>query len=274
MKIRHTSIRRAFSGRSAVRFLLACAGMTLVAACGSGSSAGSTQPSTPPAATAATTPAASGTITGAQGWPRVEGLRGKRYCEVLLARLVDGRLNAQVYNSYGLNDCPEAAWKALDAGAIKTERAVLAALLNGPRYWLMDAIEKQPTGDRQTTTFGSIEMFLAATVDLGPIPPNLAPYTEHRVARGTVWEYSKGAEVYELVDPSGKVYVMQAYSQQQDPALSQSDLPGLGSRLKLPAGWSYRVRTLDSTMRVTYKTVEATVLQDELSNTYSLIEPN
>jgi hypothetical protein len=253
-------------------FLVACASLALAAACSSKGSAGSTAPSTPSATNGAAKPA--GTLTGVQGWPRVEGLRGKRYCEVLLARLVDGRLNAEVYNSYGLNDCPEDAWKALDAGAIKTERGVLAVLLNGPRYWLMDAIEKQPASERQTTTFGSLDMFLAATVDLGPIPPNLAPYTEHRVARATVFEFAKGADVYELVDPAGKVYVMQAYSQQQIATLAQPDLPGLAARLTLPAGWSYRVRTLDSTLRVSYAGVEATVLQDDISNTYSLIESN
>jgi hypothetical protein len=216
---------------------------------------------------------ADGTKTGAQGWPRVEGLRGKRYCEVLLASAVDGRLNAQVWNTFGLNDCPDDAWRALDANAIKTERGVLAALLNGPRYWLMDAIEKQPSGERQTTSFGTVEMFLAATVDLGPIPPNLGPYAEHRVARGTVFEYSKGAEVYELVDANGKVYVMQAYSQQHDAGLSESDLPTLASRITPPPGWMYQVRTLDQTLRVTYAGVEATVMQDDLANTYSLIEP-
>ncbi len=208
------------------------------------------------------------------GWPRVEGLRGKRYCEVLLATVKDARLNAQVHNSYGLNDCPADAWKALDAAAIKTERGVIAALLNGPRYWLMDAIEKQPSGERQITKFGSIEMFLAATVDLGPIPPNLAPYAEHQVARATVFEYSKGAEVYELLAPGGNVYVMQAYSQQNDATLMERDLASLGSRLKPPPGWTYRARTLDSTLRVSYAGVEATVIQDELMNTYSLVQSN
>ena len=72
-------------------------------------------------------------------------------------------------------------------------------------------------------------MFLAATVDLGPIPPNLAAYVEHHVARNTVFEYSQGAEVYELVDPAGRAYIMQAYSQQRDAALTESDLPTLAT---------------------------------------------
>jgi hypothetical protein len=246
--------------------IAAGAGLALVSAC---SSSASTQNAS--SSSTAGTNASPGTLTNGQGWPRVEGLRGKRYCEVLLARVVDGHLNADVWNSYGLNDCPDDAWKALDATAIKTERGVLAALLNGPRYWLMDAIEKKPAGERQTTTFGTIEMFLAATVDLGPVPPNLAPYAEHRVARETVFEFSAGAQVYELTDPAGDVYIMQALSQQKDPALSEADLPGLASRITPPAGWTYRTRILDSTLRVLAPGAQAVVIQDDLSNTYQLL---
>jgi hypothetical protein len=201
----------------------------------------------------------------------IEGLRGKRYCEVLLARVIDARLNAEVWNTYGLNDCSPDAWAALDAEAIKTERGVIAALLNGPRYWLMDAIEKKPTGERQETTFGTLEMFLAATVDLGPIPPNLAAYTERQVARGAIFEFSAGTQVYELLDPSGKVYVMQSYSQQRAIDLAESDLPALGSRITPPPGWTYRARTLESTLRVEGPGIESTVIQDDLANTYSLL---
>ncbi|MBI5283943.1 MAG: hypothetical protein HY874_02525 [Chloroflexi bacterium] len=211
-------------------------------------------------------------MTNDQGWPRVEGLRGKRYCEVLLLRIIDGRLNGEVWNSFGLNECPDDAWKALDATAIKAERGVLAVMLNGPRYWLMDAIEKKPAGERQTTTFGTLEMFLGATVDLGPVPPNLAPYTERRVSRETAFEYTEGAEVYELVAADGNVYVMQSYSRQSEMNLTEADLPGLAGRLTLPAGWAYRVRTLDSTYRVLSSGTEAVVVQDDLSNTYQLVE--
>ncbi len=235
-----------------------------------------TRPQSEPIAAKSATTSAVGTLTNADGWPRVEGTRGKRYCEVLLASLVEGRLNAEVWNSYGLNDCPQDAWKALDADSIKTDRGVLAALLNGPRYWLMDAIEKKPTGDRKETTFGTLTMFRAASVDLGPPPPNLSPYLEHRVARGAIFEYEKGAQVYELVDPAGKTYIMQSYSQQRDATLVESDLPGLvtGGRITPPSGWTYRARTLDATVRVQGPGPEASVIQDDLANTYSLIEPN
>ena len=145
-------------------------------------------------------------------------------------------------------------------------------LLNGPRFWLMDAIEKQPTGERQVQTFGTLEMFLAATVDLGPIPPNLAPYTERHVARETVFEFAAGSEVYEIVDTTGRVFIMQSYSQQSDPALTEADLAALGSRLTLPDGWTFRTRILEDKLAVLTPSEDATVIQDDLSNTYQLIE--
>jgi hypothetical protein len=80
--------------------------------------------------------------------------------------------------------------------------------------------------------------------------------------------------VYELVDPTGRVFVMQSYSQQRDAALEEAGLASLAGRLTPPAGWSYRARILDSTLRVEGPSIEATVLQDDLANTYSLVQPN
>lgn len=248
----------------------ACA-LAFGAACGAGESSDSGAAETPDGGESPAPAGTAGTLTNDRGWPRVEGLRGDRYCEVLLARIIDGRLNAEVWNTYGLSECPEAEWKALDTEAIKTERGVIAALLNGPRYWLMDAIEKKPSGERQETTFGAIEMFRAATVDLGPIPPNLAPYIERLVARETVFEWAKGAEVYQLTSADGGVYLMQSYSVQRDAALTESDLSSLGERLTLPAGWTYSVRTLDETFRLE-ASGQAAVIQDDLSNTYQRID--
>jgi len=82
------------------------------------------------------------------------------------------------------------------------------------------------------------------------------------------FEIDAGREVYELLAPDGSIYVMQAYAQIVDPTLTASDLPGLGARLSLPAGWSYRARTLDAALVVDTPGM-ATVLQDELQNSYS-----
>jgi hypothetical protein len=89
-----------------------------------------------------------------------------------------------------------------------------------------------------------------------------------------VFEFSEGAQVYELTAPDGRVFVMQSYSAQRDPTLVEADLASIGARISPPAGWIYRARVLDATLRVQVAGAEATVIQDDLMNTYSLVEVN
>lgn len=194
-------------------------------------------------------------------------LSGRRYGEVLLVEVGESGPQATVYNSFPLNECPAELWSALDAQAIATENGAAAALLNGPRYWLMNDIEKEPQGPRVTKTFGGIEMIRQATVQLSSMNP--APYTVNEVSRHTVFVFDAGQEVYELSDPDGQRWVMQTWSQVADPNLSRADLPGLASRLDLPDGWTYQPRVLTDTLRVDTRTEPAHVLQDNLTNSYS-----
>ncbi|HKI43429.1 MAG: hypothetical protein ACLQIK_07755 [Mycobacterium sp.] len=196
-------------------------------------------------------------------------LSGKRYGEVLLVTPGEAGPQAAVYNTFPLNDCPDDLWSALDAHTIATENGAAAALLNGPRYWLMNAIEKKPQGPQITKSFGGIEMIQQATVLLSSMNP--APYVPNRVNRNTVFVFNAGEEIYELIDPQGRHWVMQTWSQVADPNLSRADLPGLASRLDLPAGWTYQPRRLTSELRVDTRTQAAEVLQDNLTNSYSLV---
>ena len=199
----------------------------------------------------------------------VTGLSGKRYGEVLLVTPGEAGPQAAVYNSFPLNDCPAELWSALDAQAIATENGAATALLNGPRYWLMNSIEKAPQGPQIKKTFGGIDMLLQATVLLTAINP--APYTANQVNRHTVFTFDAGEEIYELHDPAFRRWVMQTWSQIVDPNLSRADLPKLGERLSLPNGWTYQSRVLTSPLRVDTIDRAALVLQDDLANSYSLI---
>ena len=205
--------------------------------------------------------------TGAAHEP-ITGLSGKRYGEVLLVQRGEAGPQATVYNSFPLNDCPEALWSALDPHAIATEHGATAALLNGPRYWLMNGIEKTPQGPRIVKNFGGIDMLQQATVLLSSTNP--APYTVNHVSRHTVFTFDAGQEIYELQNPQGQRWVMQTWSQIVDPTLSRADLRGLGDRLKLPLGWTYQPRLLTDTLRVDTTVGAAHVLQDDLTNSYSL----
>jgi hypothetical protein len=199
----------------------------------------------------------------------ITGLSGKRYGEVLLVTPGEAGPQASVYNSYPLNDCPADLWSALDPQAIATENGAATVLLNGPRYWLMNAIEKTQQGPRLIKNFGGIDMQLQATVLLTAVNP--APYTANQVNRHTVFTFDAGEEVYELHDPAFRRWVMQTWSQMVDPNLSRADLPKLGERLKLPDGWTYQSRVLDSPLRIDTTTHAAQVLQDDLTNSYSLL---
>src|ERR1700758_4923036 len=193
---------------------------------------------------------------------------GKRYGEVLLVRVTQTGPEATVYNSFPLNDCPAELWSRLDPQVIATEHGAAAALLNGPRYWLMSTIEKAVTGTPETKTFGGIEMLRQATVQLSSMNP--APYTVNKVSRNTVFVFDAGRPVFELTDPEGRDWVMQTWSQIVDSTLSLDDLPGLARRLHLPSGWSYQSRTLASPVRIDTTTEDAHVTQDDLANSYSL----
>ena len=195
-------------------------------------------------------------------------ISGKRYGEVLLVEVGASGPQATVYNSFPLNDCPAELWAKLDPQVIAAENGAAAALLNGPRYWLMNAIEKDQQGQQERKAFGGIEMIKQATVALSSMNP--APYSVNEVSRNTVFVFNAGEEIYELIDPDGGRWVMQTWSQVADPNLSRADLPGLAGRLKLPEGWTYRPRKLTETLRVDTTTRPAHVTQDDLTNSYSL----
>ena len=198
------------------------------------------------------------------------GLRGLRYCEILLVRPTTANATAVVYNTYPLNACPASKWDALDAKTVATQQGVPLALPNGPRYWLMDSIEKATAGARVVKVFGGIAMIREATVALGPLAAVATKYVPHHVDRATVFAFDAGSLVYELHDPHGATYVMQSWSQQVDHTLDQAGLSTLGSTLKLPSGWTYQPRTLTAPLRIVTTTSDATVIQDDLMNSYSL----
>lgn len=205
--------------------------------------------------------------------PPGEMMRGLRYCEVLLLDLGDNGLQAEVYNTYPLNDCADEVWRGLDAAAIAQTESVPFAVLNGPRYWLMDAVERVQDGSVITKSFGgsagSMEMNRYAVVLLGTPDVVGKAYTEVAVDRKARFSFRAGSEIYVLVDPNGSTYVMQSWSQQRDPSLTASDLPALADRLDLPQGWSFQVETLDEDLIVDTSGAPARVLTDELNNTYS-----
>jgi hypothetical protein len=196
------------------------------------------------------------------------GLHDARYCEIIELKGAPPSATATVWNTIGLNRCPAAWWNAFDAGELAQELGDTAVVLNGPRHFLMDSVSASPG---RTRAFHGQRLRRVATIPIRTAA-DLAqtPYTDRVVERDNVWRWRPGRVVYELVAPGGDVYVMQSYAQIRDPDLTIGRLRSLGRRLDLPTGWRYRVRKLKRELAVTAPGGRATIVQDELQNTYQL----
>lgn len=200
-----------------------------------------------------------------------EGVRGDRYCEVLLAYPEGSNVRIDVYNTYGLNECPAEQWEHLDAQQLRQEYQAAAAILNGPRHWVIDAFANSNFLEQGKATFGGIEMRKAGQLRVPPsqLSNSGASYATQSITRNTTYVFDAGKRVHELVNPSGQIFVMQSFSLQRA-NLSEEALPSLGQQLSVPEGWTYRTRELSQELRVTAIDGVATVVQDELGNTYQL----
>jgi len=200
----------------------------------------------------------------------IDNMRGVRYGEVLAMFLRDTGLEAEVYGTQMLNDCPQELWETLDADAIAKDMGAVFVKLNGPRYWLLDGLgSKVAVVDPVFRDFNGIQMRRIATIPLGA-DFAAGAYVVRNVNRGAVFFFDAGKTVYELVDPDGRALVMQARCIGIDPNMTEESLANLGERLALPEGWSYRTRVLDAELVVDTSATLATVVQDEFENTYTL----
>ena len=200
----------------------------------------------------------------------ISNLRNQRYCEVLYGKRHYFKLEVKVFNTQGLNLCPEDQWKTLTKESIEKAYGASFVVLNGPRYWMMDEIKAAGATVNQTKeSFDGIEMNLRATIELSLMKQLMGSkyYSPNEIVRTTAFIYKAGTPIYELTSPKGEVYVMQSYSQIVNPNLTMSDLPDLAKQLKLPTGWSYKTRVLDQEFSLLANGI-AYVLQDNLSNSY------
>lgn len=203
-------------------------------------------------------------------------LRGKRYCEIAIR---EEGLTFAVYNTLGLNDCPENEWRNITVSSIRSETGGYFVHLNGPRYLVMDRIKKtqlEGQGIKSVRTFGGLSMRKGATARISIwslIINQTSNYKENKVDRNSIFFYDAGKPIYELISPSGDVYVMQSYSVQKTPQ-TQADLPNLSSKLTLPKGWHYRSGILKKPFALTTSDDKAYVIFDDFYNAYQKADKN
>ena len=196
-------------------------------------------------------------------------VRDHRYCEILPVYRNGFGVQAEVFNTFGLNECPDSEWNSINADQLKRQTGALAVEKNGPRAWAMDEIQgRDGSAAGKQVTFGAITMIQRATVPLSLSQVKsgkVTPYAEQHVNRSSTYIYRGGKPVRELISPEGKVYVMQTYDLTTSP--NAAALENLGTRLKLPAGWQYREFTPQTDLRLDVNG-QATVTRDDLQNTY------
>ena len=162
--------------------------------------------------------------------------RDMRFGEILVVK--PG--SADIYNTTGLNDCPAKLWDALDLEKLKKEFGALAIQKNGPHYWMMDS---QTVSFGATASFQGLEARWGARVDPAMLSKakGSEPYKVFNPKKTQKMLYAKGKPVFELVDPDGHSYVLQAREEQ----FPIDSLATLGEQMKqLPKGWQYRTRIL------------------------------
>jgi hypothetical protein len=152
-------------------------------------------------------------------------------------------------------------------------------ILDWPRNWIYDqAVENIPPGTSTylvldvpepnvpVTTFG----FVGFNANISGLA-----YTPSNVVRDATWTYFANNMIFELLDPSGNLYVMQSYARFVDPTLSYENLQDVAymtSQLDLPAGWSYSIAQLAQQFDNNSQG-NAILVQDTLGNSYMQVDP-
>jgi hypothetical protein len=200
----------------------------------------------------------------------IDGQRGQRYGEVLAVYAKDEEFYAEVFGTQMINDCPAELWDTLEAPALMEQLGAMFVKLNGPRHWVLDGFgTKRAPVEPVMASFNGLEMRRIAILELGKVPMQI-PYMDRKVDRGAIFFFDAGKPVFELVNPEGLAYVLQAYCVSVDPTITQDNLADLGAKLNPPEGWSYRTRILEEELVIDTSDTLATVLQDELENSYTL----
>lgn len=196
----------------------------------------------------------------------VENTRNMRFCEVLVidAGYVD------IYNTSGLNACPEDAWNAIDPTAMAKQMDVQSIQKNGPHFWVMDS---QTIGFGDTKSFGGIDARWAARAPVSSLggSEGSTPYKPFKTCKTQKMVYDAGQKVWEMVDDKGEAWILQAHEAQ----FSLDDLDTLDTQMKsLPEGWSWRARVLDEELVLDLKAADCNKgIGDEFHQYYTL-EPS
>jgi hypothetical protein len=139
----------------------------------------------------------------------IEGVRDARYCEIIPIVRDRLHLEATVYNTLGLNDCPASVWDSITEEAMKQRFGAITVLLNGPRYFLMDSITAEgATKAGEKIDAGGLALTERASIDVGLFDLLDRAYRETTIDRDTTYLFKAGSPIFMLEAPDGARYVI------------------------------------------------------------------
>ena len=204
-----------------------------------------------------------------------EDLRADRYCELFfITGDPETGLSANFVNTSGLNNstdvkdtCPPGIWDKITPDSLKAQYDVVGIFKNGPRNWTVDSVTI-PAG--HVGTYDGLQARWLGKVKLpkGFGKEGATAYKPTTVARKSVIHFEAGQPAFILDSPDGTPWVMQAFTTKVDPGLTYEGLKTLGDKLKLPEGWSYRVKVLDKPLTIKAVDGVAHIVQDDIQGTY------
>lgn len=193
-------------------------------------------------------------------------VRGTRYCEIIVS---DSWFRCAVYTTEGLNNCPDKYWRAITKKDAKKATGASRVMLEGPRFWAMDKIQTTPLIRVEEKRFKQLltKKIAYIKITFQEIIAGTRPYYRHVVDLNNIFTYDAGKPVYELIDPKGRVFVMQSY-QLHHVQKTADDLSKLKRNLNLPQGWHFKTGILTQKEQLKTLNNKAVVLHDNLKNRY------
>ncbi len=213
---------------------------------------------------------------------RIDNMHGTRYIEMFLAFRDPGAgdLVAACYNPmYGVWGIPESKDTApqdlvagIDLDKLKADYHLLGASVNGPKIWTPDWSEAMAGKVRD---FNGIKAPWVAQLNMktaGSVSDS-TPYEPMTIARDSSMGWPAGTRAMLLDDADGNTWIMKGFQLGLEPRFEYDDFLGNGASYfeQLPAGWRFRVVTLEKELIETApKNGLVTIMADEFFNVYDL----
>lgn len=216
---------------------------------------------------------------------RVENMHLTRFIEIFLATPdpKTGKLVAPCYNTMftpdgipaSKNTAPQELVEGLDFAKMKQEYGLKGASLNGPKLWTPDYTDIEMGAVRD---FNGIKAAWVAQLNMGDNAGGVeetTPYTTVTIDRKSELGWRKGTTVVLLDDAEGNTYILKGFQLGLEPQFTYEQFVAAGQSnfKKLPAGWKFRVKTLEKDLIETPENGIATIMADEFFNVYDKTGP-